>query len=170
MAAAVITETNFNKLPGYLVISRAVKATQNDLVVFPFKGVIPVATLLGAGGVETVAYETLTVNNDGDAYDDETLTIAYDGAAAGTRAAPYYVKTTSGEIIEIGADSGEAGATGTLTVKKRGCFGTTPSATGLANNGVLSVLQTLVLTSETLGLVDIVSIPLPDDPGVRLYG
>ncbi|MFA7120256.1 MAG: hypothetical protein WC277_02135 [Bacilli bacterium] len=168
---AVITETNFNKMPGPLVISRLVKAAQNDLVVFPFKGVIPLATSLGAGGVETVAYETLVVDNaDGPAYDDESLTIDYDGAAAGTRIAPYYVKTSSGEIIEVAEDSGEAGASGSLTVKKRGCFGTTPSATGLANDAAVYVLQTLTLTSESTGLVEIVYLPFPDDPGVRLYG
>ncbi len=170
MAAAAIAETNFNKLPGYLVISRLVKATQHDWIVLPFKGVLPLKATLATGGEETLTHKTLTVKNTETAYDAATTSIAYDGATAASRTATdYYVRSSSGEILLVGADDGAATTEGTLTIKKRGCFGTTAAATGLANDNTLYILQTLTLTGETTGIVDLVYMPLPDDPGVKLY-
>ncbi len=169
--AAAIEETNFNKLPGYLVISRAAKAVQYDWIVLPFKGVLPLMATLATGAAEPFTYATLTVDNGGTPYDEKSLSIVYDGATAGTRTAKdYYIRTSSGEILLVGEDSAPGGAAGTLTIKQRGCLGTTPSATGLANGDTLYILQTLTLTAATTGIVDLVYIPLPDDPAVNLYG
>lgn len=167
---AIIEATSFNKLPGYLVISRVTKTAQNDGVVLPFPGVLPLKAALATGGAETIVYQTLAVNNLATAYDDETREIAYDTGTGGARAAGgFYVKTSSGEILLVSSDSGAAGTEGTLTIAKRGCFGTTPSATGLANDDVLYVLSSLKLTGEGTGGVDLVYLSLPEDPSVLLY-
>jgi len=169
VAAAALTETNFKDLSGITVIARAVKVTQNDWIVLPGPGVIPLAAVLLTGGAETLAYPTLTVNNTGTAYDTDDTTIAYDGATALTRASGgFYVMTSSGEILYVTADSGYDGAAGNLTVR-RGCLGTTASATGLADGNTLYVLSSLTLASATTGPVTVVYKTMPEDPGVDLF-
>lgn len=166
---AIKAETNFSDLSGISVIARVVKAAQNDVIVLPYPGVIPLAAVLPTGGAETTTYPTLTVNNSGDAYDGDSATIAYDGATASTRpSGGYYVLTASGEILFVTADSGYDGAAGNLTVR-RGCLGTTASGTGLADGNTLYVLCGLTLASATTGPVTVVYKALPEDPGVGLF-
>ncbi len=167
---AILTETNHISLAGVTVLARAVKAAQNDIVVFPYPGVTILQTTLATGAVEAATRPVLIVNNKETAYDADTTTIAYDGATASSRpASGYYARTSSGEILYVEADSGSAGTSGNLTVR-RGCLGTTPSATGLADDNTLYILCSATLsTTDTTGIVDITYLPLPEDPGAPIY-
>jgi len=167
---AILTETNHISLAGVTVLARAVKAAQNDVVVFPYPGVTILQATLATGAVEAATRPVLVVNNTATAYDAATTTIAYDGATASTRpASGYYAMTSSGEILYVEADSGAAAASGNLTVR-RGCLGTTPSAIGIADDNTLYVLCSVTLsTADTTGIVNVTYLPLPEDPGAVIY-
>jgi hypothetical protein len=169
MAAVELTEKAFMMLSASWKIIQAVKATQSDWITLPVKGVIAVVGVTdstAATAAETPTFGTVTINNGGAAYTAASTAIAVDGALA-TRVTPYYLLSASGEIIEVTNETAPATAAGTLTIK-RGCFGTTPSATGLANNDVLSVLNQIVLASATVGGELLAALVLPEDPGAKL--
>ena len=166
MAASAKTETNFLLPSAGLVVARVAKAEQNDWIVLPYAGVIPLHVTLATGADETVAYPTLAINNAGTAYDAATTEIAYDTATAGQRPSGggYYLQTSSGEIIYVEDDDGT-----NLTIR-RGCLGTTASGTGLADDAALYILCSLVLNkASTTGVVTVTYLPMPEDPGVALY-
>lgn len=144
-----------------------VKVTQSDWISFAWcKGVhLPSAVVQVTTGpvVETPMYGTVTINNSGTAYSaTDTAIIIASGLA--TRLTPYYLRSASGEILEVVAESAPATAAGTLTVK-RGALGTTASATGLANGNVLSVCNQIVLASSAVGGVLMRCIAITGEPG-----
>lgn len=176
MAAADIT-TKYDMQMQHLQIDviKVAKATDSDwLSLTNYPGVIvlgrhvfTVANAANTNNDEFISYGVGLVNNEGTAYTATSTSIVYDGAAA-TRKVPGYVMTASGEIMYVIADTGKATTGGTLTVR-RGCLGTTASATGLANNDPLYFLNQLVLTDSAVGLVILTVVPLPADPGVPLF-
>ena len=170
MTAGKKEATSFNKLPGYLVISRVKKEEQDDWVVFPFPGVIPLRVALATGADETHVHPTLKAAS-GSSPGVDAMSFEYDTAVPKTRpAGNYYLRAPAGEIILVSDDDGFESTTGTITIAKRGCFGTTPEAlTG--GTSVLQILCSLTLNQDaTTGHVDVVFMPLPEDPGVNLYG
>jgi len=170
MAVKAQDETNFLDLSGGRIISMVMKETKADWIVLPYKGIIPVACENITGAPETLTRPTLQVHNAGTAYTAGSLSVVYDNGVALTRPAKdFYVQTVSGEIILVGSDSGFETTTGTLTIKQRACLGTTASATGLANDNYLYLLGSLYLGSDVTGPVNLIYVPLPEDPGVSLY-
>lgn len=169
MAAAKITPTYFTNVGETTISAKVTKVTQNDWVVLPESGVIDFGGVVYTGAVETFLYTTVTVNNASTAYTATTTTIAYDGATALQRpSGNYYLLTTGGEIIYVISDDGYDSTSGNLTVR-RGCLGTTASATGVANNNVCYVMNSLVLGSATTGSVLLSYKALPVDPGVNFF-
>jgi len=85
-----------------------------------------------------------------------------------TRVAPFYAITASGEIIEVVEDSAPTNAASTWTVR-RGCLGTTASATGLAATNVVSILNMIILPANCLGITVITGVPLPNEPKAAFF-
>lgn len=166
---AILTETVFSNKAESRTAGRVVKTAQNDIIVFGVPGVQDVSATLYTGAVEAATYPVLSVHNKGVAYTAASTSIVYDGATADSRlSGGFYVLSTSGEILFVYADSGYAGATGTLTVR-RGCLGTTASLTGLADDDVLYVLSSITLSTNSAGIVNFSYYELPSDPGVDYY-
>lgn len=175
MAAAEVTEKKFQRMPGMDVISRVKPAEQYDWVKFTeYKGISLLSSRLIAGGAAGAVRGQLAVNNGSTAYTATTMAIAYDivGVTSNTGVPrsdqSFYVQTVSGEILEV-FDASSLTSTGTLTVIRRGCLGTTPSATGLADDNILYVLNTLVLTDNQTSPIEMIIKPLPNDPEVQLF-
>ena len=156
-------------------ILKVAKVTQADWVIYTkYKGVIPFCAFnmsltnnSGVCAVEAPIYGQMKVNNTGTAYTATSTSIVTDVAPI-TRKDPYYVFTQGGEIIEVTTDATPGTAVGTLTVK-RGCLGTTASATGLADNDILYIMNMINLSASTLGQTLMMVYPLPNDPGVPLF-
>jgi len=166
---AILTETVFSNKAESRTAGRVVKTALNDIIVFGVPGIQDFKASLYTGAAEAGTYPTLTVDNEDGVYTAESTTIAYDGATADSRPiGGYYVLSTSGEILFVYSDSGSDGAAGNLTVR-RGCLGTTASATGVDNNDVLYVLCSVTLTANTTGIVNFSYYELPSDPGVDYY-
>lgn len=176
MAASEITEKKFQRMPGMDVIAKVKQAEQYDWVILnEYKGVSLIAARLIAGGAATVVRGQLAVNNGSTAYTATTMSIAYDivGVTSNTginrSSENFYVQTVSGEIMEV-YDATSESSTGTLIVIKRGCFGTTPSATGIADNNILYVLNSFMLGDSQTSPIELQIKPLPNDPAVNLFG
>lgn len=169
MAAAEMTEAENLLSAGRIVLAKVPQVTQNDWVIFnAYKGVKVLAATLIGGTDATFTPVTLTVNNTGTAYTATTTSIVYDGATGARSDEPFYVMTDEGEIIEV-VDGTPTTATGTLTVKKRGCFGTTAAADGVANNDVLYALNAFLLADSQTSPVMVAYVPLSDDPGATMF-
>lgn len=177
MAAASISPKVFRDMHITPLHVKVQKVTQADwIVVTDQKGVLvanATVTPVGAAAnvAETITYGVVDVNNGGTAYDATTTTIAVDGMAADAnypRVVPYYIRTGGGEILEVITDSAPTLAAANLTVK-RGCLGTTATATGLANNDRGSILNQIVLAGATVGFAELLLFPLPLDNKARLF-
>lgn len=174
-AADITTKYDLQMMHIIPDVIKVTKATQSDwLSLTKYPGVFVLAdhVFTVANGANTNSTETITygvglVNNGSTAYTATSTSIVYDGASA-TRILPGYVMTASGEIMYIIADTGKATTGGTLTVR-RGCLGTTASATGLADNDPLYFLNQIKLGSSNVGVVLLTVFPLPTDPGVPLF-
>jgi hypothetical protein len=169
MVAAKITP-KCNMLTYGQWIAHIQKVTQADWVILPEAGALldgPVE--LPTGAPETITRPTLTIDEAVDGYTAAETSLAYDGATANTRnATGYYARhATSGEIIYVYTDTGYAGASGVLQVR-RGALGTTPAV--MANNDVLYILSSFILGAATTGPVTLKYTPLPQDPGINLFG
>jgi len=147
-----------------------IKATQADWInLDSVKGVLAVIGSIQATAAVTAElpfFGTVTVNNKGTAYTATSVSIVIDGALA-TRLPPYYLRSSTGEIMEVSADSTPAGTGSTLTIK-RGLFGTTAAATGLADDNVLTVMNQINLSSSGVGCVDLIVALMPGDGGAIL--
>lgn len=173
---AEITEKKFQRMPGMDVIAKVHQATQYDWVIFDeYKGVTLLSAKLIAGGEASLVRGQIAVNNGGTAYTAATTSIAYDlvGVSSNTginrpSGKSFYVQTISGEIIEV-YDATSSDSNGTLQVQKRGCFGTTASATGIANNDILYVLNTFLLGDNQTSPIEVLVKPYPNDPNVKLF-
>jgi hypothetical protein len=169
MSAAELTEKVSTLIQdASFYIAKIKQVTQYDWAILPHKGVWKIEGSLNTGADATLTRPTLTVNNKGTAYTATSTSIAYDGGTVTRSATSFYIETASGEIIEV-IDSAPAGADGTLTVKKRGCFGTTASATGIADENTLYVTNVVVLGDNQTGAVTILFRPMPEDPNTPLF-
>ena len=169
MTAAEITEKVFNYNGEIPVVFRFVKANTADWVVFGgYPGVINCRGTLYTGADEaTLTYGTAAINNSGTAYTATTTSIVIASGAI-TRVPPYYIQTTSGEIILVTSETAANNAASTLTVK-RGCLGTTASATGVANSNTVYILNIVYFGAATSGVVTGKFTPLPTNPGALVF-
>lgn len=169
MAAAELTEKISTLLTGASPrVTKIKQITQSDWVLLPYKGVWIQTGRLVTGAVATITRGTLVVNNKGAAYTATTASIAYDGASVTRSTGSFYAESISGEILEL-KDSAPAAADGTLTVIKRGCFGTTASATGLADDNTLYPLNNFVLGDNQTAAVTVTFIEMPEDANTGLF-
>lgn len=173
MTAAEITEKVYAENGWIKHTGRFLKAATADWVVFAGSatdhvlGVINCRGTLYTGADEgSLTYGTATINNSGTAYTATTTSIVIASGAI-TRVPPYYIQTTSGEIILVEADSAADNAAATLTIK-RGCLGTTASATGLANSNTIYLKQIVYFSAATSGYVDFEYTPMPNVPDCGL--
>jgi hypothetical protein len=169
MAAAEITPKYFNLQGSVPVVGRFLKVTQADWIVLPYPGVLNIRGTLYTGADEaTLSFGTITVNNKGTAYTATDTAIVGDAAAI-TRQTPYYIQTTSGELILVTVDATPATSTATLSGLVRGCLGTTASATGLADDNTVYIRNMVVFGAATTGYVGFVAYPMPREPKAALY-
>lgn len=124
----------------------------------------PVGNVITAAAnyAETFTYGAATINNSGTAYTATDTSIVIGTAGTG-RKVPYYLESSSGEIMEVTADSAPTTNAGTLTVR-RGVLGTTASATGLAHTNVLAILNQIVLGTSNIGPLLIRATPMVGEP------
>jgi hypothetical protein len=165
---AEITEKKFAIQHLVPILVKAQVATQNDWVVLEgFKGVIPIQGM--AQSVALSLQETFTFGVATVTPTCTALTTSFAvGTATITRVPPYYVITASGEIIEVLAETAPTNAVSTWTVR-RGCFGTTASATGLAATNIVGIMNILKAGANTVGPHLWLVLPLPNDPGTKLF-
>jgi len=167
MAAAELTEVSRNEMHLVPMVIMAQVTTAGDWVVLEdVKGVIPLkgmAQSILTSGAETLTYGVARVDNGGAAYGTTTTSMVFDECTATRTGRPFYMITASGEIIEVLTDPTPATAVGTFTVR-RGCFGTTPAAAGLANNNYVGVMNILFLGRDLVGPHIVVVLPMPNDP------
>ena len=166
MAAAELTEVKRNEMHIMPVIIKAQcpDAGGDWVVLDGFKGVIPISGM--AQSILTSASEILTygvARINGAGQDTTTNTSFILSACTITRTPNYYLLSASGEIMEVLTDSNPASATPTVTVR-RGCLGTTPSATGLATTNYLGIMNIVFLGRALAGPHLLVVLPLPNDP------
>jgi hypothetical protein len=181
MSAAAILPKFFPVQYVMPIIFKVQKVTQSDwinlskagTIVKGVVGVVANVTPVGAAAnvAETLTYGPADIANGGTAYTATDTTIAVDGMlydGINPRIAPYYLLTGGGEILEVIADSLPLTAASTLTVK-RGCLGTTATATGLANNDRCAILNQVVLGASAVGFVSGRAEPLPTDSGTKPF-
>jgi len=169
MTAAEITEKVYAENGWIKHTGRFLKANTADWVVFAgtatdhVLGVINCRGTLYTGADEaTLTYGTATINNSGTAYTATSTSIVIASGAI-TRVPPYYIQTTSGEIILVETETAANNAASTLTIK-RGCLGTTASATGLAHSNTVYIKQIVYFGAATSGYVDFEYTPMPNVP------
>jgi hypothetical protein len=168
--AAELTEVSYNAQPVIPVMIRVTRAASGDWIVLSgLKGVIPIGSM-GTSVVTSLqeiafTYGVATVTPTCTATTAEFAV----GTSTITRVPPYYVATAGGEILEVISETAADNATSTWTVR-RGCLGTTASATGLAATNVVSILNILFLGGNNVGNDMIVALPLSYDPGSSGFG
>ena len=169
-AAASIAKTVFNYNGNIPVIYSFTKVSTSDWVVFgDYTGVIDCRGTLYTGADEaTLTYGTAAVDNSGTAYTATTTSIVIKSGVI-TRVPPYYILTTSGEIMMVLSETAAGVAASTLTVK-RGCLGTTASATGVANSNTLYIMNIIVFGAATSGGITGHFLPMPEQPDASLFG
>jgi hypothetical protein len=141
------------------------KANATDFVILPHAGASRIVALNVTGAPDPLTgYGTATINNGGTAYSATTTSIVVASAFVDrtTTGVPYVLRTSSGEYLMVIGDSAPSNAASTLTII-RGAFGSTASATGLANSNTLEFMNILQLSTGT-GITNIWYIPLPADP------
>jgi hypothetical protein len=170
-AASNITEKIYNMNGVIPVVGRFLKAATADWITLgDYPGVINLRGTLYTGADEaTLSWGTALIDNAaGSAYTATTTSIVIKSGVITRSAIPYYVQTSSGEIIMVMTDSAVGSAGATLTIK-RGCLGTTASATGLADGNTLYIRNIVVFGAATTGYVGFEFLPMPSDPGTKLY-
>ena len=162
------------------IVFNCVKLTQADWINFTkLKGVISPSAWIQVTGtsapniniMDTLTYGVAVVNNAGTAYTATSTSIVIDGAAADSttpRVAPYFIMSSVGEIMEVTADSTPKTATSTLTVR-RGCLGTTASASGIADNNTLMIMNQIVLAGSSVGPVVGGAFTLYEDSKAKIF-
>ena len=168
MAAAEITEAKANIMHLVPQLLKVQVAAAGDWVVLnDFKGVIPLTgmaqSILTSGEV-VVTYGVARVNNPAPAvaYSATDTSMVFDECTATRTGKAFYIMTASGEILEVLTDPTPATAVGTWTVR-RGVFGTTASATGLADNNYVGIMNIIFLGTNLVGPHILVVLPLPND-------
>jgi len=170
-AADLTTKVDFtlqHLVPDVLLVT---KATQSDWVNLSYPGVIVLNAFVMTSvadtvtnALETITYGTMKANG---AVATTTGTSVIIDSASITRLLPYYILNgTTGEVMQVTADSAVGSAAATLTVK-RGCLGTT--AVAIADNAPLYVLNQVFLGNAAVGKVIMTVLTLPSNPDAPLF-
>jgi len=151
-----------------MVVSLIKAATSDWITLDNYKGML-VTSVQGFSiaanlrdHVPTYGVATIT------ATETATSTEVVVGTATVTRVVPFYVMTAGGEVMEVISETDSTNATSTWTVR-RGCLGTTATATGLAATNVVAILNMLILPANCLGNTVITGIPLPNEPRAQFF-
>lgn len=168
MAAAEITPKYWNDVHAFPVKGRFTQAAASDWIVLPYPGAKNIKATTYEGTEETsFTYGTAAINNSGTAYTATTTSIVV-GTGKITRQVPYYIQTTSGELIYVYSETAAGNAASTLSVI-RGCLGTTASATGLAHTNTVYIQNIIIFGTATVGVVDFEFTPLPYEYRAKMY-
>ena len=165
---AEVVETKWNQMHLVPIFIKAQRATQLDwIVVEGFKGVIPLQGMgqsVAVSIADTFTYGTATITNTA------TTTTTSMAVTLGTvtRVPPFYVLAAGGEIMEVTSETDSTSANSTWTVR-RGCLGTTASATGLATTNLVGIMNIVFLGANNVGPDLIVALPLPNDARVQMF-
>jgi len=166
---AEIVETKWNQMHLVPILVKAQRAAANDWVVIDgFKGVIPLNGLgqsIAASLQETLfRYGVATITPTATATDTSIAVTL----ATITRVPPFYVLTGGGEIMEVTSETDSTNANSTWTVR-RGCLGTTATATGVAATNIVGIMNILFLGANNVGPDMMVLLPLPNDARVQMF-
>ena len=169
MASYLTNETAMqNYHVPHMVVSLIKAATSDWITLDNYKGML-VTSVHGFSiaanlrdHVPTYGVATIT------ATETATSTEIVVGTATVTRVVPFYVMTAGGEVMEVISETDSTNATSTWTVR-RGCLGTTATATGLAATNVVAILNMLILPANCLGNTVITGIPLPNEPRAQFF-
>jgi len=166
--ASEITPKVWNYQHEVPVKGRFLKAATSDWIVLPYPGAANIRGNLYTGAQETtLTFGTAAINNSGTAYTATDTSIVVTTGKI-TRQVPYYIQTTSGEIIMVVSESAVGSADSTLKVI-RGCLGTTASLTGVAHTNTVYIKNIVVFGQATTGYVDFEFNPLPMEPKAKLF-
>ena len=167
--SAEIVEKVWNENGEIPVIGRFLKVSTSDWIVFgDYPGVINYrATLYTGADDNTLTFGTALIDISGSTYGATDTTIVIKSGKL-TRKPPYYVQTSSGEIIYVITDSAPTATGSTLTVL-RGCLGTTASATGVSDGDTLYIRNIVVHGKATSGYVGFVFTPMPSNPKAPIF-
>lgn len=136
-------------------------AAQNDDVVFDDAGVQVICARLNTGAAAAITRNTLTAAESA-TIAATTTSISYSGGVAGARKSTGYYCRWDNEIIYVGADSGSAATTGTLTGIVRGALGST--AAQHASTSTLYIMNSFNLGDNQTSDVEFAWIAMPPDP------
>ena len=172
----VVAGTTTATIVGYPVKTCvAAKAAQNDTIVLPAPGGMPLNIMVANNGDIASAAEygwkfnvLCAAEPAAGTFTATDTTIEYDGAVASTRpSGNYYVMNpTTGEIMHVVTDDGYSTTEGTVTVQ-RGCLGTTAGT--IANNTYLAIIGSVYLPINLAGKAIITYLELPADPRAKFY-
>lgn len=163
-----IVEVKWNQQHIMPIYIRAMRAAAGDWIVLDgFKGVIPLQGMgqsIAVSLQDTFTYGTATITPT---CTTTTTSIAVTLGTI-TRTPPYYVLTAGGEIMEVLSETAANNANSTWTVR-RGCLGTTASATGLATTNLVGIMNIVFMGANNVGPNMIIALPLPQDAGTRMF-
>ena len=161
-------ETKFSVMHLVPLVISAQRAAAGDwIVINGYKGVIPLQGIgqsVAVSLADTFTYGTATITPT---CTTTTTSIAVTLGTA-TRVPPFYVLTAGGEIMEVLSETASDNANSTWTVR-RGCLGTTASATGLAATNLVGIMNIVFLGANNVGPDLIIALPLPNDAGCKLF-
>jgi hypothetical protein len=165
---AEIAETKWNQQHVMPIFIKAQRVTAGDwIVVNGFKGVLPLQGIGQSTAVslsDTFTYGVATITPT---CTTTTTSIAVTLGTV-TRVPPFYVLTAGGEILEVTSETDSTAAGSTWTCR-RGCLGTTASATGLAATNIVAILNIVFMGANNVGPNLIVALPLPNDARAQLF-
>lgn len=155
---ATISGANFCQIVGYpenFVV--ASKAAQNDYLLFYADPMVLIQNAYtDAGGVETFVHAPITVAS----MTALETSITYSAGTGIPRLEGDYFLKIEHEIVHVKGDTGNTGATGTLTVV-RGALGTTAAAHFSGSTGTAYIQNAIKLTGANTGDVKILYKGIP---------
>jgi hypothetical protein len=127
--------------------------------VVPMRGIsLSITRSLGA----TPTWGVARIDNGGAAYTATSTSIVCDECTITRTGRPFYLITAGNEIMEVLSDATPTTAVGTFTVR-RGCLGTTASATGLADNNYMGIMNIVFCQGPNIGPHIFPCLELPND-------
>jgi hypothetical protein len=166
VAEIVEVQRNESHLNWIIVKVQGTTAAGGDWAVIDgYKGVIPMrgmAVSINRSAGATPTWGVARIDNIGVAYGTTDTTIVCDECTITRTGASFYLITAGGEIMEVINDATPGTAVGTFTVR-RGRLGTTASATGLADNNYLGIMNIVFCGQSLAGPHIFPCLALPND-------
>jgi hypothetical protein len=165
VAEIVEVQRNESHLNWIIVKAQCTTAGGDWVVIDGYKGVIPMrgmACNIATSGGATPTWGVARIDNGGVAYGTTDTSIVCDECTITRTGSSFYLITAGGEIMEVLTDATPGTAVGTFTVR-RGCLGTTASATGLANNNYMGIMNIVFCNQAQIGPHIFPCLALPND-------